>query len=102
MRGEDLGWFYESAARRREHWPRFDDTPSSCIGEIERNQGSGPADPDLHDFGFGVILTPEQIDVRHVLLADSHFAPIPGARTSLQAGNSFSLNSFLFSLTKTL
>jgi hypothetical protein len=29
----------------------------------------------LHDFGFGGILGAEQIDVRHVLLADSPFVP---------------------------
>jgi hypothetical protein len=32
---------------------------------------------------FGVILSAEQIDVRHVLLADSPFASALGARTPL-------------------
>ena len=40
--------------------------------------------PDLRDSEFGVILSPEQIDVRHVLLADPPFAPTPGARVPLQ------------------
>ena len=41
----------------------------------------------LQELGIGVILYPEQIDVRHVLLADSPFAPALGARTSLQTEN---------------
>jgi hypothetical protein len=36
---------------------------------------------DLRDLEFGVILSAEQIDVRHVLLADSHPAPIWSAAT---------------------
>jgi len=32
--------------------------------------------PDLRDSEFGVILSAEQIDVRHVLLADPPFAPL--------------------------
>ena len=40
--------------------------------------------PDLRDSEFGVILSAEQIDVRHVLLADPPFAPTPGARVPLQ------------------
>ena len=56
--------------------------------------------PDLLDSEFGAILSGEQTDVRHVLLADSPVAPIPGARTSLQTGNTFSLDSFFFSLTE--
>jgi hypothetical protein len=42
---------------------------------------------DLRKFDIGVILIFEQIDVRHVLLADSPFAPALGARTSLQTEN---------------
>ncbi len=41
----------------------------------------------LQEFEIGVILNPRQIDVRHLLLADSPFAPYLGARTSLQTGN---------------
>ena len=33
--------------------------------------------PDLRDSEFGVILSPEHIDVRHLLLADSPAAPSP-------------------------
>jgi len=39
---------------------------------------------DLHDSEFRVILTSEQIDVRHVLLANTSLAPVLGARTFLQ------------------
>src|SRR6266581_4297856 len=41
----------------------------------------------LQEFEIGVILNPRQIDVRHLLLADSPLAPYLGARTSLQTGN---------------
>jgi hypothetical protein len=54
----------------------------------------------LRHLEFGVILNTEQIDVCHVLLADLPCAPAPGARTSVQSGNAFSLNSFFFSLTE--
>jgi hypothetical protein len=37
--------------------------------------------PDLHRWKFGVILRTEQIDVRHVLLADSYPAPTWSAAT---------------------
>jgi hypothetical protein len=46
----------------------------------------------LQEFDIGVILNAEQIDVRHVLLADSPFAPALGARTPLQT----EFNFFLF------
>jgi peptide chain release factor 1 len=39
------------------------------------------ANSDLRDLEFGVILSAEQINVRHVLLADSHPAPIWSAAT---------------------
>jgi hypothetical protein len=54
----------------------------------------------LRHLEFGVILNTEQIDVRDLLLADSALAPSPGARASLQTGNTFSLDSFFFSLTE--
>src|SRR6266571_2343993 len=41
----------------------------------------------LQEFEIGVILNRRQIDVRHLLLADSPFAPYLGARTFLQTGN---------------
>jgi hypothetical protein len=42
---------------------------------------------DLQEAEIGAILNAEQNDVRHVLLADSPFAPALGARTSLQTEN---------------
>jgi hypothetical protein len=39
----------------------------------------------LHVSPFGAILSLEQADVHRFLLADSPFAPAPGARTRLQA-----------------
>jgi len=46
---------------------------------------------NLREFDTGVILIAEQFDVRHLLLAESLFAPSPGARTV------FKLNSTFFS-----
>jgi hypothetical protein len=46
----------------------------------------------LQELDIGAILGTEQIDVRHLLLADSPLAPFPGARTRLQTEfNFFSL-----------
>jgi len=57
------------------------------IGETLSSELQFAISTYLRDFGFGVILNEEQIDVRHVLLADSPFAPAPGACTPLQAKN---------------
>jgi hypothetical protein len=50
----------------------------------------------LQEFDIGVILKAEQIDVRHVLLADSPFAPALGARTPLETKKDISPNFFSY------
>ena len=54
-------------------------THSSYIGDIRKNQGDSPANPDLHDSEFGAILNAGHIDVRHLLLADSLFRSLSGS-----------------------
>ena len=80
--------FEEEFAKR--HGPQF--TSKGARHMLARNWLI--PNSNLREFDTGVILIAEQFDVRHLLLADSLFAPSPGARTRLQT----EFNFFLFFL----
>jgi hypothetical protein len=75
--------FQEEFAER--HGPQF--TSKGAHNVLARNWPI--PNLNLHEFDIGAILIVEQIDVRHVLLADLPVAPAPGARTSLRTEINF-------------